>query len=108
MASPNDLLNDASTFGLLFEDMAIRDLKIYADMLDGKVKHYRDKNGLEIDAIVHLDDGRWGAIEVRLGSPEGIQEATNHLLKLDASLSSGFKKPSFKMVLTACGKAYKQ
>ena len=66
--SPNDLLNDANTFGLLFEDMAIRDLKIYADTMNGIVRHYRDKNDLEVDAIIHLDDGRWVAIEIKLGS----------------------------------------
>ncbi len=72
--SPNDLLKDVKTFGLFFEDMAIRDLKIYADTLNGVVKHYRDKNDLEVDAIIHLDDGRWGAIEIKLGSKEGILE----------------------------------
>ncbi len=72
--SPNDLLKDVKTFGLFFEDMAISDLKIYANTLNGVVKHYRNKNGLEVDAIIHLDDGRWGAIEIKLGSKEGILE----------------------------------
>ncbi len=70
-ASPNDLLNDPSSFGLLFEDLAVRDLRVYAESLGGKLLHYRDKNGLEIDSIVHLEDGRWGAIEIKLGSPGG-------------------------------------
>lgn len=105
--SPNDLLNDANTFGLFFEDLAIRDLKIYADTLDGSIKHYRDKNGLEVDAIIHLDDGRWGAVEIKLGSKEGIAEGEKNLLKLESLLGEGFKKPSFKLVLTACGMAYK-
>lgn len=104
-ASPNDLLNDPSSFGLLFEDLAVRDLRIYAESLGGKLLHYRDKNGLEIDSIVHLNDGRWGAIEIKLGSPEGIEEGAEHLLKLDKMLAPNFKKPSFKMVLTAVGKA---
>lgn len=103
--SPNDLLDDAHTFGLFFEDMAIRDLRIYAESLDGSVKHYRDKNGLEVDAIIHLDDGRWGAVEIKLGSKEGISEGEKNLLKLESLLDEGVKKPSFKMVLTACGMA---
>ena len=106
-ASPNDLLNDPSSFGLLFEDLAVRDLRIYAESLGGKLLHYRDKSGLEIDSIVHLDDGRWGAIEIKLGSPEGIQEGAEHLLKLDKILAPTFKRPSFKMVLTAVGKAHR-
>lgn len=105
--SPNDLLNDANTFGLFFEDMAIRDLKIYADTLDGVVKHYRDKNGLEVDAIIHLDDGRWGAIEIKLGSKDGIKEGEKNLLKLESLIADNSLKPSFKMILTACGMAYK-
>ncbi len=106
-ASPKDLLNDPSSFGLLFEDLAIRDLRVYAESLNGKLFHYRDKNGLEIDAIVHLDDGRWGAVEIKLGSQEGIEEGAAHLLKLEKILAPSFKKPSFKMVLTAVGKAHR-
>lgn len=105
--SPNDLLKDAHTLGLFFEDMAIRDLKIYADTMDGVVKHYRDKNDLEVDAIIHLDDGRWGAIEIKLGSEEGVLEGERNLLKLESLIDDDFKKPSFKMVLTACGMAHK-
>ncbi len=105
--SPKDLLNDANTFGLFFEDMAVRDLRIYADTMDGVVKHYRDKNNLEVDAIVHLDDGRWGAIEIKLGSEQGIREGEKNLLKLESLISENSKKPSFKMVLTACGRAYR-
>ncbi len=106
-ASPKDLLNDPSSFGLLFEDLAVRDLRVYAESLGGKLMHYRDKNGLEIDSIAHLSDGRWGAIEIKLGSPEGVQEGVKHLLQLDELLAPTFKKPSFKMVLTAVGKAYR-
>ncbi len=104
-ASPNDLLNDPSSFGLLFEDLAVRDSRIYAELLGGKLLHCRDKSGLEIDSIVHLSDGRWGAVEIKLGSPEGIQEGAEHLLRLDKMLVPSFKRPSFKMVLTAVGKA---
>ena len=105
--SINDLLNDANTFGLFFEDMAIRDLKIYADTINGVVKHYRDKNGLEVDAIIHLDDGRWGAIEIKLGSKDGILEGEKNLLKLESLINDNSLKPSFKMILTACGMAYR-
>lgn len=106
--SPDDLLKDARSFGFFFEDMAIRDLRVYAESLGGSLAHYRDKNGLEIDAIVHLEDGRWGAIEIKLGSEEGVQEGEENLLKLESLISEELEKPSFKMVLTACGRAYKK
>ncbi len=105
--SPNDLLNDARTFGLMFEDLAIRDLRVYATYLDGKVFHYRDSNDLECDAIIHLNNGKWGAIEIKLGSEEGINEGIKNLNKLELTIDESMKKPSFKMVLTACGPCYK-
>jgi predicted AAA+ superfamily ATPase len=79
---PNALLNDVNAYGLFFESMAIRDLRIYADVIDGKVYHYRDSSGLEIDAIVELPDERWAAFEIKLGSTETIDEATRNLQKL--------------------------
>ena len=103
--SPNDLLKDANTFGLFFEDLAVRDLRIYAETLDGTIKHYRDSNGLECDAIIHLEDGRFAAVEIKLGSPEGIEEGAKSLNKLENILND---KPTFKMVLTATGRAYKR
>ncbi len=106
--SPNDLLNDAKTLGLMFEDLAIRDLRVYATYLDGKVFHYRDSNDLECDAIIHLNDGKWAAIEIKLGSEEGINEAISNLNKLELNIDESMKKPSFKMVLTACGPCYKK
>lgn len=106
--TPNDLLNDAKTFGLMFEDLAIRDLRVYALSIDGKVFHYRDSNDLECDAIIHLNDGRWAAIEIKLGSIEGINEAITNLNKLELNIDESMKKPSFKMVLTACGACYKK
>ena len=90
-ASPKDLLNDPKTFGLLFKDLAVRDLRVYTESLGGKLMHYRDKNGLEVDVIAHLNDGRWGAIEIKLGSSEGVQEGAEHLLKFDELLAPGFK-----------------
>ncbi|MDR1897295.1 MAG: DUF4143 domain-containing protein [Prevotellaceae bacterium] len=79
---PKSLLNDVLTYGLFFESMAIRDLRIYADTLDGKVYHYRDSSGLEIDAIAELPDETWAAFEVKLGSTESIDEAAVNLKKL--------------------------
>jgi len=79
---PNAILNDFETFGLLFESMAIRDLRIYADTLDGKVYHYRDSSGLEIDAIVELPNETWAAFEIKLGSSHSIDEAAGNLQKL--------------------------
>ena len=79
---PNGLLNDFNAFGLFFESMAIRDLRIYADVLDGKVYHYRDSSGLEIDAIVELPNEMWAAFEIKLGSTKSIDEAAGNLQKL--------------------------
>ena len=79
---PGALLNDFDSFGLFFESMAIRDLRIYADTLDGKVYHYRDSTGLEIDAIVELPNEMWAAFEIKLGSTESINEAAEHLRTL--------------------------
>ena len=97
--TPNDLLNDAKTLGLMFEDSAIRDLRVYATYLDGRLFHYRDSNNLECDAIIHLNDGKWAAIEIKLGSEEGINEAISNLNKLELNIDESIKKPSFKMVL---------
>jgi len=79
---PNGLLNDFDTFGLFFESMAIRDLRIYADTLDGKVYHYRDSSGLEIDAVVELPNETWAAFEIKLGSTKSIDDAAENLQKL--------------------------
>lgn len=107
---PEDLLQDLDSFGLFFEDMAVRDLKIYASTLGGEVLHYRDNAGLECDAIVHLDDGRWGAIEIKLGGDELIEAGAKSLKTLKAKIEekSDEKLPSFLMVLTAVGGAYQR
>ena len=73
-ANPNDLMSDLNTFGLLFENLVLRDLKIYAQSLEGNVYNYRDKSGLEADAVIHLNDGRWGLIEIKLGGEKLINE----------------------------------
>jgi len=85
---PDGFLNDFDAFGLFFESMAIRDLRIYADMLDGKVYHYRDSSGLEIDAIVELPNETWAAFEIKLGSTKSINEAADNLQKLLTRLTS--------------------
>ncbi len=107
---PKDFLQDLESFGLFFEDMAVRDLKIYAGTLGGEVLHYRDNTGLECDAVVHLDDGRWGAIEIKLGGDEHIEAGANSLKRLKAKIEekSNEKSPSFLMVLTAVGGAYQR
>jgi predicted AAA+ superfamily ATPase len=79
---PESILNDVNVYGLFFESLAIRDLRIYADILDGKVYHFRDSSGLEIDAIVELSDETWAAFEVKLGSTKSIDEAAGNLQKL--------------------------
>lgn len=101
---PNDLVNDLNTFGLLFETLAVRDLRVYAEALNGKVYHFRDKNGLECDAVVHLRDGRYGLVEVKLGGDVLIGEGAQALLKLSGKNDTErMKAPSFMMVLVGIG-----
>ena len=103
-ASPDDLINDLNTMGLLFETLAVRDLRVYADALDGHVYHYRDKKGLECDAILHLRNGSYGLIEIKLGGDDLIEEGANSLKKLaDEIDTTRMKSPSFMMVLTGVG-----
>ena len=105
-ASPRKLLLDFSTFGLFFESLCVRDLRVYAAKLRGTVYHYRDKTGLEADAVVVLDDGRWGAVEVKLGEKQ-VEEGAAHLLKLASRVDDSKEgAPSFLMVLTGQQAAY--
>jgi hypothetical protein len=105
---PNDLLNDLNTMGLFFESMCIRDLRVFAEALDGTVYHYRDKLGLECDAIVHLRNGSYALVEMKLGG-SGIDEAAQNLLSLKNKIDTGrMKAPSFMMVLTGTDFAYKR
>lgn len=98
---PNDLLTDLNTFGLLFEAMCIRDLRTYADALQGSVYHYRDKDGLECDAVVHLRNGSYGLVEIKLGGDRLIEEGAKTLSTLAEKIdTSKMKAPSFLMVLT--------
>ena len=108
--SPEDLKRDLESFGLFFEDFAVRDLAIYANSLGGTVKHYRDNAGLECDAVVHLEDGRWGGIEIKLGGDDLINDGASSLKKLRDKIieKSDEKAPSFLLVLTAVGGAYQR
>lgn len=107
---PKDMINDMETFGFIFETLAIRDLRIYADALDGKVYHYRDKNNLECDAVIHLRNGSYGLVEVKIGGAELIKEGAESLKTLSSKIdSTRMKTPSFMMVLTGIGNfAYKR
>lgn len=101
---PNDLLNDLKTFGLFFETLCVRDLRVYADALGGQVYHYRDKNGLECDAVIHLRNGSYGLVEVKLGGSVLIEEGAAALKKLASKIdTTKMKSPSFMMVLTGIG-----
>ena len=107
---PDDLINDLNTFGLLFETLCVRDLRVYADALGGTVYHYRDKSNLECDAVVHLENGSYGLIEIKLGGDTLIKEGAENLQLLANKLdTTKMKKPSFLMVLTGVGDyAYKR
>ena len=101
---PTDLVNNLALMGLIFENLCVRDLRIYADALDGSVYHYRDKTGLECDAVIHLRNGNYGLVEVKLGGDQSINEGAESLLKLTSKIDTGkMKKPAFLMVL--CGVA---
>lgn len=101
---PKDLLQDLNTMGLFFETLCVRDLRVYADSLDGQVYHFRDKNGLECDAVLHLRDGRYGLIEVKLGGDILIDFGAKNLRTLADKINTDkMNAPSFLMVLTATG-----
>lgn len=108
--SPKDLMGDLESFGLFFEDMAVRDLRIYTESLGGEVLHYRDNAGLECDAVLHLDDGRWGAVEIKLGGDDNIEAGASTLKQLKSKIEekSDENAPSFLLVLTAVGGAYRR
>ena len=102
---PMDLMNDLNTFGLFFETLCVRDLRVYADALDGRVYHYRDKSGLECDTVIHLRNGSYGLIEIKLGGDKLIEEGAANLLALADKIDMDkMKNPAFLMVLTAVGK----
>ncbi len=102
---PKDLLNDLNTFGLIFENLCIRDLRVYAESIDGRLYHYKDAQDLECDAVIHLRNASYGLIEIKLGGDKLIKEGTMNLLKLKEKIDyDKMKKPAFLMILIATGK----
>lgn len=101
---PDDMLTDLKTFGLLFENLCARDLRIYSESLDGTVFHYRDRYGLECDAVIHLRNGKYGLIEVKLGGDQAIEQGAKTLKKLAQKIDTEkMNNPSFMMVITGIG-----
>lgn len=101
---PKDLISDLNTFGFIFETLCVRDLRVYAESIRGNVYHFRDSNGLECDAVIHLKNGKYGLIEIKLGGDKLIDEGAINLLKLKKKLdTSKMGEPSFMMILTANG-----
>ncbi len=101
---PQDLINDLKTFGFLFETLCVRDLRVFADALNGEVYHYRDKDGLECDAVIHLRNGAYGLVEIKLGGDRLIEEGSVNLKALSDKIDTDkMKKPAFLMVLTGTG-----
>ena len=107
---PADLMSDLKTMGFFFEAMCIRDLRVFAEALNGKVYHYRDKTGLECDAVIHLRNGQYGLIEIKLGGETLIKEGVETLTSLANQIDTArMKVPAFKMILTATGEyAYRR
>lgn len=102
---PKDMMSDLNTMGLLFETMAVRDLRVYADALEGEIFHYRDKSGLECDAVMHRRNGQYGLIEIKLGGEALIEAGAKTLNALAEEIdTTKMQTPSFLMVLTAVGK----
>lgn len=101
---PDDLINDLNTFGFIFECLCVRDLRVYAQPIEGKIYHFRDKTGLECDAVIHLRNGSYGLVEIKLGGEKLINEGAENLIKLRNRIdTSKMKAPVFEMVLTAVG-----
>lgn len=107
---PKDLINDLRTFGLFFESMAVRDLRVYADALSGNLYHFRDSSGLECDAVLHRRNGEYGLIEIKLGGHDNIEKASDTLKRLRDKIDTDkMKAPSFLMVLIGVGQyAYRR
>lgn len=101
---PGELMNDLKTLGFLFEAMAVRDLRVYSEFLDGEVRHYHDRSGLECDAVIHLRNGSYALIEIKLGGAHLIEEGVKSLTKLERLIAAkNGKSPAFRMILTAVG-----
>lgn len=101
---PRDLINDLKSFGFFFEDMVVRDLRVYAEALDGKLYHYRDSSGLECDTVLHRRNGSYALLEVKLGGKDNIDEGAANMLKLSASIDTDkMPTPSFMAVIVGVG-----
>lgn len=101
---PQDLIGDLNTFGFLFETLCIRDLRVFADALNGQVYHFRDKDGLECDAVIHLRNGSYGLVEIKLGGERAIESGAASLQALGGKIDTAkMKSPAFLMVLTGTG-----
>ena len=107
---PKDLTNDLNTMGLLFETLCVRDLRVYAESIGGNVLHYRDKSGLECDTVIHLKNGRYGLVEIKLGGQKFIEDAAENLKSLSNKIdTSKMPAPSFLMIVIGIGEfAYKR
>lgn len=107
---PKDLINDLNTFGLFFETLVVRDLRVFAETIDGGLCHYRDANGLECDAVLHRRNGSYGLIEIKLGGQSKIDEGAANLLSLAKIIdTTRMPNPSFLMVVVGVGQyAYKR
>ncbi len=107
---PNDLINDLKTLGFLFETLCVRDLRVYAQALNGEVYHYRDKDSQEVDAVIHLRNGKYGLIEIKLGGDKLIEEGVKSLKAMERKIDTDkMNSPSFLMILTGIGEyAYKR
>ena len=107
---PNDLVNDLQTFGLFFENLVVRDLRVYAEALDGTLYHYRDSNGLECDAVLHRRNGSYALLEVKLGGTERIEEGAANLVSLANKIDTDkMSAPSFMAVIIGVGQyAYRR
>ena len=101
---PEELMDDLPTFGLIFETLSVRDLRSYAAALDGSVYHYKDKSGLECDAVIHLRNGKYGLVEIKLGGERLIEEGVKSLNALASAIDTKrMRQPSFKMIIVATG-----
>ena len=102
---PQDLINDLKTFGFFFEDMAVRDLRVYAEAMDGKLYHYKDSSGLECDIVLHRRNGSYALLEVKLGGENNINEGAANILKLARNIDTDkMHAPSFMAVIVGVGK----
>ena len=107
--TPQKLIKDLNTYGLFFEDFVVKELSVYADLLDGSINHYRDKNGLECDIVINLDDGRYALIEVKLGGDKLTEEGAKTLLSLSKKINNEVSgEPAFMAIITATGALYRR